>query len=87
MSSTSPSLPIIQRLHSATQPLFTLNNNDSFQLSLLTFAELDRLIRESFYAAAIGEADAFHASLNFSEVGRAPVLNSSKTVRYLLRPV
>ena len=30
-------------------------------------------------------SDAFHASLNFSEVGRASIYNGAKTVRYLLR--
>src|SRR5258708_36512461 len=30
-------------------------------------------------------SDAFHASLNFHEVGRAAIHNSTKTVRYLLR--
>jgi uncharacterized protein len=30
-------------------------------------------------------SDAFHASLNFSEVGRAVIHNGAKTVRYLLR--
>lgn len=32
-------------------------------------------------------SDAFHASLGFSEIGRAPILNHSKTVRYLFRPL
>jgi uncharacterized protein len=32
-------------------------------------------------------SDAFHASLNFSEVGRASIYNGAKTVRYLLRPL
>jgi predicted GNAT superfamily acetyltransferase len=32
-------------------------------------------------------SDAFHASLGFSEIGRAPICNNSKTVRYLLRPL
>jgi len=30
-------------------------------------------------------SDAFHASLDFSEVGRAAIHNNTKTVRYLLR--
>jgi len=30
-------------------------------------------------------SDAFHASLDFSEVGRAVIHNGEKTVRYLLR--
>ncbi len=30
-------------------------------------------------------SDAFHASLNFHEVGRAAIHNNTKTVRYLLR--
>jgi len=32
-------------------------------------------------------SDAFHASLGFYEIGRAPNRNNSKTVRYLLRPL
>jgi len=32
-------------------------------------------------------SDAFHASLKFSEVGRASIYNGAKTVRYLLRPL
>ena len=32
-------------------------------------------------------SDAFHASLNFSEVGHASIYNGAKTVRYLLRPL
>ena len=32
-------------------------------------------------------SDAFHAGLGFHEIGRAALLNSSKTVRYLLRPL
>jgi len=32
-------------------------------------------------------SDAFHAELGFHEIGRAPVLDGTKTVRYLLRPL
>ena len=32
-------------------------------------------------------SDAFHSSLAFLEIGRAPIRNNSKTVRYLLRPL
>jgi uncharacterized protein len=177
MSSISQS-PQIQPLHSATQPLLTLNNNHSVELSPLTLPELDQIIRASFFSATINDSDAllvsfdqsfphehenlhwlrtyfanlpsenasadhyapdnfvyvdrvvvapaargkgyaralyldlfqrakfaghicivcevnldppnpisdaFHASLRFSEIGRAPIRNSSKTVRYLLK--
>jgi predicted GNAT superfamily acetyltransferase len=32
-------------------------------------------------------SDAFHATLGFSEIGRAIIRNGAKTVRYLLRPL
>lgn len=48
----------IRPLHSATGSLLALNNDHSTELSPLTFAEFDRLVRRAFYAAAIGEADA-----------------------------
>ena len=171
-------LPQIQPLHSASDALLALNNDHSVELSPLTLAELDLLIRESFFSAAINDSDAlliafdqssryqhvnflwfraffekahqenshndknananfvyidrvvtspasrgkgyaralytdlfqraksaghtriacevnldppnpvsdaFHASLNFHEVGRAAIHNNAKTVRYLLR--
>ncbi len=170
MSSTPSSTPKIQPLLSATQPLLTLNNNHSIELSPLTLAELDQIIRASFFSATINDSDAllvsfdqsfphdhenlrwlraffatlpdknfvyvdrvvvsatargkgyaralyldlfqraksaghsrivcevnlnppnpvsdaFHASLGFSEIGRAPIRNSSKAVHYLLRPL
>ena len=168
MTTASPAHPHIRRLHSATEPLLALNNDHAIELSPLTLAEFDQLIRESFYAAMINEgdaliiafdqssrydhtnflwfrayfekerhdkfvyvdrvvtsagargkgyartlymdlfehakaaghdrvvcevnldppnpvSDAFHASLDFSEVGRAVIHNGAKTVRYLLR--
>ena len=168
MTTLSPSHPCIRRLRSATEPLLALNNDHAIELSALTLAEFDQLIRESFYAATINEADAliiafdqssrynhtnflwfrahfakerhdkfvyvdrvvtsaaargkgyartlymdlfehakaaghdrvvcevnldppnpvsdaFHGSLDFSEVGRAVIHNGAKTVRYLLR--
>jgi len=163
MTAPSPSPPLIRRLHSASEPLLALNNDHAIELSTLTLAEFDQLIRESFYSATINEADAliiafdqssrydhvnflwfrdhfdkfiyvdrvvtsaaargkgyartlyidlferasaaghdrvvcevnldppnpvsdaFHSSLDFSEVGRAVLYNGEKTVRYLLR--
>jgi uncharacterized protein len=172
------SAPQIRPLHSATEPLLTLNNNHSIELSPLTLPELDQIIRASFFSATINDSeallisfdqsfphehenltwlrahfqstrtenrdldekgrdkfayvdrvvvsptargkgyaralyadlfaraksaghtrivcevnldppnpasDAFHASLNFSEVGRAVIYSGAKTVRYLLR--
>jgi len=172
--------PQIQPLHSATASLLALNNDHSIELSSLTLAELDLLIRESFFSATINDSDAlliafdqssryqhvnflwfrayfekarqenphnqknaaanfvyidrvvtspsargkgyaralytdliqraksaghtrivcevnfvppnpisdaFHAELGFHEIGRAPLLNGTKTVRYLLRPL
>jgi len=32
-------------------------------------------------------SDAFHAALGFAEVGRAPIHDGTKTVRYLLRSI
>jgi uncharacterized protein len=48
----------IQPLHSATDSLLALNNDHSIELSPLTLAELDLLIRESFYSATINDSDA-----------------------------
>jgi uncharacterized protein len=170
MTTASPSHPLIRPNRSAIEPLLALNNDHAIELSALTFAEFDKLIRESFYSATINEADAllialdqtsrydhvnflwfrvhfakerhdkfvyvdrvvtspaargkgyaralymdlfqhaktaghdrivcevnldppnpvsdaFHASLGFSEVGRAVIYNGAKTVRYLLRPL
>ena len=162
--------PQIQPLRAATEPLLTLNNNHSVELSPLTLAELDQIIRASFFSATINDSDAllisfdqsfpyehenlawlrsffqkhpnpnfayvdrvvvspaargkgyasalytdlfqraksaghtrivcevnldppnpvsdaFHASLGFREIGRAPIRGHAKTVRYLLRPL
>jgi uncharacterized protein len=167
-TTTSPSHPPIRPLHAASESLLALNNDHAIELSPLSFAELDQLIRDSFYSATINDSDAllltfeqssrydnvnflwfrafyekesnqkfvyvdrvvtspaargkgfaralytdlfqraksaghtrivcevnldppnlasdaFHASLQFSEVGRAAILNGAKTVRYLLR--
>src|SRR4029077_4158726 len=50
--------PEIQPLHCATDSLLTLNNDHSIELSPLTLAELDLLIRESFFSATINDCDA-----------------------------
>src|SRR5258707_7368328 len=51
-------LPQIQPLHSARDSLLALNNDHSVELSPLILAELDLLIRESFFAATINDSDA-----------------------------
>jgi predicted GNAT superfamily acetyltransferase len=48
----------IQPLHSANDSLLALNNDHSIELSPLTLAELDLLIRESFFSATINDSDA-----------------------------
>jgi predicted GNAT superfamily acetyltransferase len=50
--------PEIQPLHFATDSLLALNNDHSIELSPLTLAELDLLIRESFFSATINDSDA-----------------------------
>lgn len=163
MTAPAPANSPISTIPSASTPLLALNNAHSTELSPLTLAEFDRLIRISFAATTIADAtafliafdqgadyaspnflwfrerydrfvyvdrvvtsplargkgyakalytdlfrrakdaghsrivcevnlvppnpasDAFHASLHFSEVGRASIHNGSKTVRYLLR--
>jgi len=50
--------PQIQPLHAATDSLLTLNNDHSIELSPLTIAELDVLIREPFFSATINDSDA-----------------------------
>jgi uncharacterized protein len=52
------SLPQIRPLHSACDSLLALNNDHSVELSPLTLAELDLLIRESFFSATINDSDA-----------------------------
>jgi hypothetical protein len=46
-----------------------------------------RIVCEVNYAPPNPVSDAFHASLNFQEVGRASVYHGTKKVRYLLRPL
>ena len=58
--------PAIRPLHIATESLLALNNHHSTELSPLTLAEFDRLIRQAFYAAAIGDADALLLSFDQS---------------------
>jgi uncharacterized protein len=58
MNAASPSQPLIRVVRGATEPLLALNNENAAQLSALTFAEFDRLIRESWLATAINDADA-----------------------------
>jgi predicted GNAT superfamily acetyltransferase len=48
----------IQPLHFATDSLLALNNDHSVELSPLTLAELDLLIRQSFFSATINDSDA-----------------------------
>src|SRR5882762_5024804 len=46
-----------------------------------------RIVCEVNFVPPNPVSDAFHACLGFHEIGRAALLNSSKTVRYLLRPL
>src|SRR5579863_399358 len=48
----------IRTLKSASEPLLALNNAHATELSALTLDQFNHLIRQSFYAAAIGQADA-----------------------------
>ena len=64
MSAASTPSPQIRTVYAATEPLLALNNENAAQLSPLTFAEFDRLIREAFYAAALEEADALLLTLD-----------------------
>jgi len=160
-----PANPLILALRFATIPLLALNNAHATELSPLTLAEFNQLIRASFSATAFEEgaafliafdetaaydspnflwfrerydrfvyvdrvvtsplargkgyakalyadlfqratlaghsrivcevnfdppnpaSDAFHAALDFAEVGRASIHNGQKTVRYLLRSI
>jgi hypothetical protein len=176
MATSSQPQSLISQIHSATDSLLALNNDHSVELSALSLAELDQIIRASFFSATINDSDAllitfdqssryehvnflwfraffekarqekdhnednakfiyvdrvvtspaargkgyaralyndlfqraksvghgrvvcevnldppnpvsdaFHASLNFTEVGRAAIYDGAKTVRYLLR--
>jgi uncharacterized protein len=159
---------VIREIHAASEALRTLNNEHAVELSALSLAELDQIIRASFFSAAVNDSDAllvafdqsfpyqhenvvwfrnyfakeadkkfvyvdrvvtaptargqgyaralytdlfqraksaghtrvvcevnleppnpvsdaFHASLNFSEVGRGSVHNGERTVRYFVR--
>lgn len=57
--SASPASPLVASIASASVPLLALNNSHATELSSLTLAELDRLIRISFVATAIRNGDAF----------------------------
>ena len=57
--SASPAFPLVASVVSASVPLLALNNAHATELSSLTLAELDRLIRISFVATAIRNGDAF----------------------------
>jgi predicted GNAT superfamily acetyltransferase len=61
---TVPALPQIRPIRAATGRLLSLNNENATQLSPLTLAEFAHLIAESFYAAAIDEADALLLALD-----------------------
>jgi uncharacterized protein len=63
---TVPAAPSIYQIRAATAPLLALNNENAAQLSELTLVRFDRLIGESFYAAAIHEADALLVSFDQS---------------------
>lgn len=59
MNASVPASPGIRPLRVATTPLLALNNAHATELSLLTLAEFDRLIRSSFSAMAFEDAAAF----------------------------
>jgi predicted GNAT superfamily acetyltransferase len=58
--------PQIQPLHAATDSILTLNNDHSVELSPLTLAELELLIRQSFFSATINDSDALLISFDQS---------------------
>lgn len=68
----TPSHPLIRRLHAASEPLLALNNANAAELSPLTLAEFDRLLQQSFYAAAVGEADALLVTFDQSGAYLSP---------------
>lgn len=53
-----PLSTIVRPLRAATEPLLALNNAHATELSPLTLDRFNHLIQQSFYAVAIGEADA-----------------------------
>ena len=59
--------------------------NDLFQRA--KYAGQHRIVCEINLDPPNPGSDAFHASFDFSEVGRASIYNGAKTVRYLLRPL
>ena len=61
-----PAAPPVRQIRSSSASLLALNNENAAQLSPLTHAQFDRLIGESFYAAAINEADALLLSFEQS---------------------
>lgn len=53
-----PPPAVIRPLYAATELLLALNHAHATELSTLTLDRFQHLIQQSFYAAAIGEADA-----------------------------
>jgi predicted GNAT superfamily acetyltransferase len=58
VTSTAFANGLIRTLRAANAPLLAINNAHATELSPLTFAEFNRLIRGSFYAAQAGDAAA-----------------------------
>ena len=71
---TAPPQPqsLISQIHSATDSLLALNNDHAIELSPLSLAELDQIIRASFFSATINDSDAllitFHQSSSYEHV-------------------
>jgi predicted GNAT superfamily acetyltransferase len=56
-TSSQPQL-LISQIHYATDSLLALNNDHSIELSAFSLAELDQIIRTSFFTATINDSDA-----------------------------
>lgn len=67
-----PAPAVVRPLHAATEPLLALNNAHATELSPLTLDRFSQLIGQSFYAAAIGEADALLLTFDQSAVYDSP---------------
>ena len=72
MTPTASANFFIRQLRSASASLLALNNAHATQLSLLTLADFNRLIRASFYTAQIGDAAAFLLAFDQNAVYESP---------------
>ncbi|HLK03107.1 MAG TPA: GNAT family N-acetyltransferase [Candidatus Acidoferrum sp.] len=64
MTATLPANPALRPLRVATTPFLALNNAHATELSPLTLAQFDKLIRTSFAAVALDDAAAFLIALD-----------------------